>query len=98
MRAIRRRSSFAALAAIALAAFGGAASSEEGPPSAPPAVKDYAQRCFAKLHLDPADLAGPFDCTKGKRLVTKIHGAVADRDQCAGAACQTGLPRGVRSR
>ncbi len=82
------------IASFWLASWCAPAAAQEEPEAAPaaPAVASYAKQCFAKLHLDPADLAGPFNCTIGKRLVTTVHGQVADRDKCQGDACQTGLP------
>ncbi len=59
-----------------------------------PNVWDYAKSCFERLHLDPADLAGPFDCesANAKRLVSTVDGQVMDLDKCSGSGCATSIP------
>lgn len=57
-----------------------------------PDLQTYARRCFARLAVDPADLAGPFDCLDGKRLPTRVHGQIQDSDVCTGAGCATDFP------
>jgi hypothetical protein len=57
-----------------------------------PDVWTYAQRCFERIHLDAADLGGPFDCTQGKRLVSTVDGVVQDLDLCQGSSCAQDIP------
>jgi hypothetical protein len=59
---------------------------------ADPDVWTYAKSCFERLHLDANDLSGPFDCTKGKRLVSTVEGVVQDRDLCQGESCAKDIP------
>jgi hypothetical protein len=68
-------------------AVSGAASADPDPD-----VWEYAKSCYERLHLDPDDLAGRFDCTQGKRLVSTVDGVVQDLDMCQGASCAKTIP------
>ena len=78
---------------IAVGALLGLLSAPEAAVAGPndPDLQDYAKRCFKRVAVDPKDLAGPFDCTQGKRLSTMIHGRIQDEDLCSGS-CATDFP------